>query len=167
MSQPVVCGVYSLFLHHELVYVGKSTDAYKRIAEHRTKGREFDFATVTACPPADLDWIEAALIRAWEPRQNRNHKSKEAVVREIIREVHTVAPAAPDPESYVSVKEAMRIIYERHLPARDFQADVRTGVVPSFSPDGRPLAPGGRRLVLIKNVDAWCAPLHQARLAAA
>lgn len=74
--QPVVSGCYFLFLDRALVYVGKSRDVYGRINAHRVNGRKFDYALVSACPEHDMAWVEAALIKAFDPADNSTHKVK-------------------------------------------------------------------------------------------
>lgn len=70
-----VSGVYLLFDRQRLVYVGKSTDCKRRIADHARNGRAFDYATVMALPDGDETWIEEALIRRLGPPQNRSHNT--------------------------------------------------------------------------------------------
>lgn len=83
-AQPVVAGVYILFRDKAVLYVGRSTDCHKRVKEHRTKGREFDYAIVAPCPECDAGWVEAALVLAFQCPQNKQHRTPKPAKPEII-----------------------------------------------------------------------------------
>lgn len=108
-ERPVVGGVYFLFHEHALVYVGKSNDVYKRIAAHRSGGRLFDYAFVSSVPKSEIDWVEAALIRATSPPQNT-----------------ALVPApppqkTPPPEEPALKREPLRVVYPLSPPAPPVQ----------------------------------------------
>lgn len=165
---PVVCGVYSLFKGRRLVYVGKSTNCYARIAGHRTNGREFDYALVTSCPEADIAWVEAALIAAWEPQQNRAGKAG-APGRPLalpVRHLHPVedkpAYALPtDPLMLVAMGRAQAYATQYRLSGR-FKEAVQAGELPVVDQGFR--AGGRRRFVTVRDLREWCEGQQRARL---
>ena len=171
MKQPIVCGVYCLFLRHQLVYIGKSKNAYGRIEDHRRNGKEFDYATVSPCPLSDLDWIEAAMISAMETRHNRTGRPKSEKTthhhREIVREVRIVPAREMNADAPMSMPEAIDAVRENKLSTTLFRKDVRDGTIPSFGrTPGRPAGVGNPRVITWGVVDAWCRKHNEARLAA-
>lgn len=165
MHHPVVCGVYCLFLRHELVYVGKSKDAYARIASHRTNGREFDYATVATCPEADLVWIEAAMIKAMEPRQNRSGKDVQVSPLTRGRPVNlTIVPPAPakvmTSDMLLTPPKARSYLADYQIPAAVFLADLRSGALRSF-PKGSRTGPGAPRVILFGDLLEWSRPFKE------
>lgn len=97
VPHPVVSGVYMLFKDRRLIYVGKSVDVYGRINTHRVNGREFDYATVSACPEADMGWVESAMIAAMEPVQNRAGKAASRVTAPHPLDIVPAATGRPVP----------------------------------------------------------------------
>lgn len=89
---PVVAGVYFLFKDGDLTYVGRSNDCYGRISSHRQKGRDFDLATVMPLAMEFIPSVEAALIDAFTPPQNRMRPAPAAPAP-----VYIAAPLPPDP----------------------------------------------------------------------
>lgn len=66
-----LAGLYFLFDGEELVYVGQSNNAYRRISEHRKYGRVFQrFAFLAVPDPAERDRLEAAYIQKFSPKYN-------------------------------------------------------------------------------------------------
>ena len=78
-------GVYALVLREVVVYVGKSKMMLSRIYSHRSawgrksqkalglkpiKGILFDAIWVRACPSAEVDDLERAMINLYKPRYN-------------------------------------------------------------------------------------------------
>lgn len=80
LAQPVaqLCGIYFLIRDDQVIYIGKSKDVYSRIAEHRTRGREFTKFSVVPCDLAHLAGIEAAYIKLFKPIGNRTHTGKKS-----------------------------------------------------------------------------------------
>lgn len=176
MTKPVVCGVYCLFLKHELIYVGKSRDAYARIGTHRANGREFDYATVATCPESDLAWIEAAMIKAMEPVKNRAGKAMVKAVAaangaapepEIIREViiRPIGKASVErtPDMPVMLQDARELVKQYCLSPTSLMADIDTGVMPSYPKDSRS-GPGSPRIILYGDLIAWRDARQQERV---
>jgi hypothetical protein len=64
-------GIYFLILGDEIVYVGKSSNVGARIAEHSSRGRDFDRFHVILCLPGEADELERRYIEAIRPKQNR------------------------------------------------------------------------------------------------
>lgn len=168
MSQPVVCGVYSLFAQHKLVYVGKSTNCYKRIADHRTNGRVFDYALVTAVPEADAAWVEAALIAAMEPVQNRAGKVREVAAPVALPTplfARTLAPLLPKPDAEVLTRDPAAAIAKRYHLSSELRTVWGTEQLPTFYRDNR-VGRGAIRLVTRKALIEWCEARTAAKAAA-
>jgi hypothetical protein len=156
--QPVVCGIYQLFHEHELVYVGKSRDVYKRVAEHRARGRQFDYALVSAAPPGDLAWIEAALIAAFQPRQNRQLLSVKA---------SAATATGPAPVAALTVAQARKRAADAGL-SRAFTTAIADGSLKAFPRGDRPRGNKGVvRLVMAAELETWCATQLEAMRSAA
>jgi hypothetical protein len=69
-------GVYLLLLlNDEIVYIGTSLDMPERVATHRQHGRPFDRVVYIPTLESEREALERILIRAINPRQNRNGKS--------------------------------------------------------------------------------------------
>lgn len=75
-EQPPVNGVYFLFDRQRLTYVGRSRNCAQRVIEHRRNGRPFDAHYIMAVPNNETGWVEMALIKALEPKQNRHGKER-------------------------------------------------------------------------------------------
>lgn len=96
-----VRGVYFLFQGDELTYVGKSVNVHGRIRAHRTNGRTFDrFCIMPVTDGWELDWLEAAIIRALQPRQNtlgvgRKTPSSPPKSWDILEDVEFMSPPPP------------------------------------------------------------------------
>lgn len=71
MTDEPVNGVYFLFERKKLIYIGKSRDCAKRVAAHRSNGRPFDYYLIMPVSVGEADWVEIALIKAMEPKQNK------------------------------------------------------------------------------------------------
>lgn len=68
-----ISGVYFLCRDGTVVYVGQSTDVYRRVLDHRCSGiKGFNSAYFWPVPRPDLDRIEGAFIRLLKPRFNGN-----------------------------------------------------------------------------------------------
>lgn len=131
-TRPIVCGVYMLFREQRLIYVGRSRDIYRRVDDHRSNGREFDYAAVTPCPEADAPWIEAAMIKAMEPAQNRTHKPLPVRSTVELRPLPEPAPKPRRPQDLISKKEALRLAVDRRL-GRELRAALEAGEI-KFAP---------------------------------
>lgn len=72
-------GVYLLFIGEAVVYIGKSNNVLKRIADHATKGRPFDSYAHIECGPDEIDALEVELIKKFLPAGNSAgfHKKRE------------------------------------------------------------------------------------------
>lgn len=64
------CGIYFLINEDEIVYVGKSVDLHRRVAEHYAHWKQFDCYTYIACLPEQLDQLERHYIRDLRPSLN-------------------------------------------------------------------------------------------------
>lgn len=65
-------GVYLLFYKGALTYIGQSANMQKRIKEHASNGRPFDRAYFIKTLAKERFAVEAALIAALQPTQNRS-----------------------------------------------------------------------------------------------
>lgn len=63
-------GVYLLFIGEAVVYIGKSNNVLNRVAEHATKGRQFDSYVHIECAPDESDALEIELIEKFLPAGN-------------------------------------------------------------------------------------------------
>lgn len=152
---PVVSGIYMLFTDHRLIYIGKSTDVYRRIADHRTNGRTFDYATVTSVPDIDLGWVERALIEGFNPPSNKSLSPKNREPVAPLELERSRAAPAPITIYEPSTKAAMTV--------KDFCHDYGIGRTKVFEE----LATGrlkkrklGRRTVILRSdAEAWLAGL--------
>jgi hypothetical protein len=160
--QPVISGVYFLFKDRALTYTGKSRDVYARIETHRSNGRQFDYAAVTACPEQDAAWIEAAMIRAMNPPENRALKAKvraPALPSEGLSSPVRYALQAPpkrtdvlpsDPDMIVSRPVAVDYAKHFRLGTQLIEA-LKTGEIPSRRErDGR-----GAFLIRVGDLETW------------
>lgn len=72
-AEPVT-GIYFLFLGHELVYIGQSTNVFARVATHYLDPKkEFDCWNFVPVARPLLDREERRLIRRHKPRLNSVH----------------------------------------------------------------------------------------------
>ena len=66
-----VCGVYFLCDENSnILYIGQSIAPLSRLGQHRSRGRVFARAFLLPAPKAELDRIEGALIRHFNPPLN-------------------------------------------------------------------------------------------------
>lgn len=63
-------GIYFLTRGTKIVYIGQSTGVLRRIMAHRVDGKDFDGFAFFSCPEEDLDELETAYIRAFNPSDN-------------------------------------------------------------------------------------------------
>jgi hypothetical protein len=75
IADPAEVGVYLLMLKGKVVYVGSSLRMPRRVAGHRTNGRPFDQAYYIATTAGQRTQLEATLIRAINPPQNKVHRT--------------------------------------------------------------------------------------------
>lgn len=162
MSPPIVCGVYLLFREFELVYVGRSTDCYGRVAKHRSSGRAFDYALVTACPAEDAPWVEKALLRALEAKQNRQGVG--VAPPPARRPQREPAAAAPDPLRALNLTEARKLAGSRGIPTNAVPRAVEAGELKSFARGALQTGKGATRTIRLSDFDRWCADYQSARL---
>jgi excinuclease UvrABC nuclease subunit len=66
-------GVYFLFSHEEIVYVGKSIDILARIRTHAGKGPEWGLSgfAFVECKPDQLSNLEQRYIYKYRPKFNK------------------------------------------------------------------------------------------------
>ena len=162
--EPVVPGVYLLFQERRLVYIGKSKDCYGRISEHRTKGRPFDYALVTPCPADDMAWVEASLIEAWGPAQNRQRGGRQQ--SDPAPQAPLTAPVDPGLSTFTIPKaEDYARRYNLHVQMRAAMTSGELKVYASAPPraNGR-AAP---RLILQADLRDWCERRQRERFALA
>lgn len=69
-------GIYFLTRGTKIVYIGQSTGVLRRIMAHRVDGKEFDGFAFFSCPEEDLDELETAYIRAFNPSDNWSFGNK-------------------------------------------------------------------------------------------
>lgn len=150
MLHPVVAGVYCLFKDRQLVYVGKSRSVYARIDEHRTKGRVFDYATVMPCPEHDMAWVETALIKAFQPEQNRSGKVA-SVKTVLVQQI-----AAPDLSHVIyTPPQAVRVAQEYGIGSPAVFAALKSGALPYHYKAGR-AGPKAPRHITRNDLIKWC-----------
>lgn len=159
--KPVVCGVYLLFKEHELVYIGKSQDLYKRISSHRLNGREFDYAALIPLPESDLSWVESSLIKSFDSLKNKNKQSDLQKTRiEFFSAPKTGSienqyqkKTVPQIMSVMAATEYVRTTGWSFTTA--LKEAVKNGELPSVvvGKDGKGNL---RRKVLTKDVEIWC-----------
>ncbi len=83
-----LCGVYFLFIHRELVYVGQSTNIRNRIATHRQDNRiDFDSVFFIEVDEDKLIQVEKGYIIRYDPKYNQTHIF-ERELRKIRRILH-------------------------------------------------------------------------------
>jgi len=83
------CGVYFLVQNQEIAYIGQSVHTASRLINH-SREKEFNAAFFLPVPACELDRIEGALIRFFEPPLNGRVKAGGKVT----------APAELTPDSY-------------------------------------------------------------------
>lgn len=84
-------GIYFLCKDKQLVYIGKSIDVLHRIMNHiKQKKKDFDTVFYIAWPETDLDRIETALIRFYNPIYNgvdlKPNSRHEKIVKDLKRD---------------------------------------------------------------------------------
>ncbi len=62
--------VYFLFDADELVYIGQSKNMLSRIGQHIKGSKAFDSYTFIECGEDELDGLEAAYIKQYQPKLN-------------------------------------------------------------------------------------------------
>ena len=72
--QPLI-GIYLLMLKGKVVYIGSSLNMPSRVAGHRSNGRPFDQVSYIATRANQREQLEATLIRAINPAQNKVHRA--------------------------------------------------------------------------------------------
>lgn len=150
---PIVSGVYILFTEMRAVYVGKSLNIHKRIQEHRTGSRPFEFAAIIQCQPTDMTWMEAELIRRIRPEQNTQglsgiqdtHPLSQVQAHIIERTVYLTAPA-PDPYATLTVMQAKDLCGDGLGPR--MLAAVADGAIPVAQV-------GNKRIMTRHDLDMW------------
>jgi hypothetical protein len=74
-------GIYALSFCGDLAYIGKTSSFPRRIGEHQLAGMKFDFVRVIEEPSeAKRCKMETALIRKYDPPQNRKRFSGKMVM---------------------------------------------------------------------------------------
>lgn len=65
-------GIYALWLGDDCIYIGKSSQVYKRIRQHRANGLfEFNRVMVLFCAGDELDKLEYQAIQHYKPVRNK------------------------------------------------------------------------------------------------
>jgi len=154
---PIIGGVYLLFQDRRLVYVGKSGDCHRRVAEHRQRGRVFDYGLVTPCPQQDAAWVEAALIDAWGPVQNRNRSTGAQVIAQVIAS-DDVAPVA------LRKGAARKRANDCGVTIAEFDEALKSGAIPSYPRNPNFTGHGSVWMIPVKSLDAWCAAYQGERI---
>lgn len=78
------CGVYFLFRHGVIVYVGQSIDVPVRISQHKIKrDKDFDEYSFIRIPNNKLDSTERYYINAHNPTYNKTKGNKKSKVSHI------------------------------------------------------------------------------------
>lgn len=151
--KPMVSGVYMLFLKHELVYIGRSSDCYGRINTHRANGRPFDASFVTPISTEDVRWVEAALIEALQSKQNRVGGSLRAARAAAPESALAIPPKAGEGDSLATINmtQARRQLRQRGVSGCDFNEAIILGHLASYQK-----GVGHERLIRVSTFDAWC-----------
>lgn len=74
-------GIYFLFKNQELVYIGKSTDIFSRIEQHK-KDKVFTHFSYQETPLKELNETEKDCIKYYNPKINENFATK--IVEEVL-----------------------------------------------------------------------------------
>lgn len=105
-------GVYLLLSGGEVSYVGRSRRMSARIAEHVERGRRFDAAFGIPAEEEELGRLEAALLRALRPAENRVGERDGAAV-EIGKGADALRPrqaTTPDRSRFLNEIEAAELL---------------------------------------------------------
>jgi len=71
MLYDAVIGVYFLLQDDEVVYIGKSNDALRRLSQHRAENQKtFNRVFMVRCQLVELDRLEALYIDKYRPKYN-------------------------------------------------------------------------------------------------
>jgi hypothetical protein len=92
-TTPLV-GVYLLMRKGKVVYIGSSLNMPDRVADHRTNGRPFDQAVYIVTRANQRKRLEAILIRAIKPAQNKILPTRENATLAVIEAIHEDEPHA-------------------------------------------------------------------------
>lgn len=71
-----LCGIYFLVRDARVVYVGQSTNVFRRVAQHMNNGMEFDAYHFLPVPVHELDKVEDKYIRLLKPKLNKRGAKK-------------------------------------------------------------------------------------------
>jgi hypothetical protein len=86
LPETATSGVYFLFNGTILNYIGQSSNVFTRVEIHRkAKSIAFDSWRFIPVPISDLDYVEAAYIRAHSPPHNRGIR-KRPVIEMVVTE---------------------------------------------------------------------------------
>lgn len=186
LDAPVVRGIYFLFREGALVYVGKSSDVYKRVRAHRANGREFDFASVMLVQDAHLGWVEKAVITAMRPPANTKHAGNRKgsfIANDIdgddAPKVETSPSTAPSRRAVTSLQMALRRTEKTgtmsktdsrsyassrfHGGGKMFDAALKAGEIPTID-TGRRGNGANHILIPFQDLVSWTeTQLHQSR----
>lgn len=66
-------GIYFLFKHNTIVYVGQTTNGLKKVFDHTDKN--FDEYVFVRCRKSELNVLEAAYIKKFRPKYNITHNT--------------------------------------------------------------------------------------------
>lgn len=70
VEKSAFCGIYFLIKDGQIVYVGQSINAMRRLTRHIDEGKDFDRFAVVSCPKDDMDKMERTFIAALAPKEN-------------------------------------------------------------------------------------------------
>ncbi len=74
MRMPIICGVYILYNHDQMLYVGKSKNVHRRIQEHQDK--PFTHFKIIECSDEDYSALERLLIESYFPSFNKDSETE-------------------------------------------------------------------------------------------
>lgn len=80
---PEICGVYVLYDHDEIVYIGKSKNVHRRILEHRDK--EFTHFKIIEVDSDNYSKLERILIEEFFPVYNTDNETRIAYAEKFMK----------------------------------------------------------------------------------
>ena len=90
-------GIYALYLHDEIVYIGQSLNVFTRVDKHINEGvKDFDYFKVFLCHKYKLDKFEKELIRQHKPHYNIAHNPKPKAKPVAVKEKKVRVEVSPE-----------------------------------------------------------------------
>jgi predicted GIY-YIG superfamily endonuclease len=69
------CAVYALVWRDEVIYIGQTTNVFRRLTDHLRLGRHnFEFVYLLYCKQEELDRVEQHMIKHFQPKNNTSYK---------------------------------------------------------------------------------------------